>query len=329
LELTPEQRTLIERKITELIQGEPPDPFRTHAAKANALPVLRAWTACMALRPDGVIVWMDDDVQEPQIVEDARARNVGLLHASRIDPELAFLAPARPADAIACPDCKGTGRLAFPAGFEHLSRTVDCSCGGLGWVPGSHATPPGLVRRIRSVGRFARRRPFVIVAIMFLAIPVALFALSLLGFFPWSEINCSQNDIDITSGRIRYTRYLLFLPVRRSVSESALSEALSREERAGEESDWHPVVTFSPGVRHSPHYRFHGALYQIRLLEMCWESGKMTKEARRLTARRVLQLWMETGGDSRAREYIEAVGQRAMSAMGTGTTVDLDELPAP
>ncbi len=62
--------------------------------------------------------------------------------------------------------------------------------------------------------------------------------------------NCSQSDIDLNRGRIRYTRYLLWLPVTRSLQDSSLTRALSPEDKANPGEDWHPVVTLSPGLHH-------------------------------------------------------------------------------
>ena len=105
---------------------------------------------------------------------------------------------------------------------------------------------------------------------MLVAIPPLLLVLSLFGLFPWSGVNCWENEIDITSGRIRETRYLLWMPVTRSVQDSALTNVLSANGRKNSEADWHPVVTLSPGLHHSPQYRFHGAIHQIRELEFSW-----------------------------------------------------------
>ncbi len=116
---------------------------------------------------------------------------------------------------------------------------------------------------------------------MLVAVPPLLLALSMLGRFPWSGVNCWQDDIDITSGRIRQTRYLLWIPVQRFVRDSALTKAARPEAATLSGPDWHPVVTLSPGLRHSPHYAFHGATDQIRELEFCWECGKMTPAARK------------------------------------------------
>lgn len=46
--------------------------------------------------------------------------------------------------------------------------------------------------------------------LVLVAIPPVLLVFSLFGLFPWSGVNCWQSDVDISSGRIRQTRYLLW-----------------------------------------------------------------------------------------------------------------------
>jgi hypothetical protein len=112
----------------------------------------------MAIRPDGQVIWIDyDEPHRVRPVEDDRERNLGLFQGSRRDPDLGFLVPPRPPDAVDCTDCKGTGRPAFPKGYEHLAEKVVCSCGGLGWLPVSSASParpPG--RILRTIRRWRR-----------------------------------------------------------------------------------------------------------------------------------------------------------------------------
>ena len=53
-----------------------------------------------------------------------------LAHAWTRFPELAPLVPVRPADAISCPACDGSGSIKHgerPSGFS-------CYCGGIGWL---------------------------------------------------------------------------------------------------------------------------------------------------------------------------------------------------
>jgi hypothetical protein len=177
-------------------------------------------------------------------------------------------------------------------------------------------------------GTVRRRRPIRVLLVV-VAIALGLLVLSLFGLFPWSGINCWQDDIDLASGRTRHTRYLLWVPMTRSVQDSALTRALSPEDRANLEEDWHPVVTLSPGLHHSPHYRFHGPIHQIRELEFSWEVGKMTPAARRETARQVLRLWRQTGSYFPAGEYIQKVWERAREAEKVGKSIDVTDLPAP
>ena len=164
---------------------------------------------------------------------------------------------------------------------------------------------------------------------MLISIPPVLLALSLFGLFPWSGVNCWQNDIDINSGRIRQTRYLLWVPVQSSVTDSALTRAVSPEATTDPRADWQPVVTLSPGLHYSPHYRFHGAIHQMQELEFSWEFGKMTQAAREKTARQVLRFWQQTGSYGRAAEYIQSVWERAQDAEKKGNVIDVSDLPVP
>jgi hypothetical protein len=94
----------------------------------------------MALRPDGQVVWVpyEGEPGNVEIVQEERIRNMGLFQGVKnLHPDLDFLEPLPPPDAIDCSDCRGTGKLSFGPGYEQLSHTVLCSCGGLGWLPRS------------------------------------------------------------------------------------------------------------------------------------------------------------------------------------------------
>jgi hypothetical protein len=67
VELTFEQRNLIEQKLGEFIRGEAYEDGRRAAVSADALPLYLDWSACMAIRPDGQIIWIDYD--EPHRVQ--------------------------------------------------------------------------------------------------------------------------------------------------------------------------------------------------------------------------------------------------------------------
>jgi hypothetical protein len=63
------------------------------------------------------------------------------------------------------------------------------------------------------------------------------------------------------------------------------------------------VNTFSPGVTHSPHYRYHGALSQLSSLHQAWMVQQFTPEAKRLTAQALLDRWRD-GGNYRAASQL-------------------------
>ena len=86
-------------------------------------------------------------------------------------------------------------------------------------------------------------------------------------------------------------------------------------------------MTLSPGLHHSPHYRFHGAINQIRELEICWDFGKMTPAARRKTARNVLRSWRQSGNYFQAGDYIQGVWERSLAAEKNGKSIDVSDVP--
>ena len=135
-EPTPEQRAMIEAKIDPSICGLASEEARRACTVARALPLFLDWSACMAVRPDGEIIWIDyEEPHRVRLVEDERERNIGLFQGSLRHPDLGFLVPTRPDDAINCPECRGTGRISFPEVPERLADRIVCHCGGSGWLP--------------------------------------------------------------------------------------------------------------------------------------------------------------------------------------------------
>lgn len=139
LDLSSSQREQIERRIAEFIGDSTSVYAHAYAAvaRANALPLLFDWTGFMALRLDGHIVWVpyDNEPGEIELVQEELLRNIGLFRGTQLHPQLSFLMPRKPLDALDCPDCRGTGKPILPPSYEHLSATLSCSCGGIGWLP--------------------------------------------------------------------------------------------------------------------------------------------------------------------------------------------------
>lgn len=154
------------------------------------------------------------------------------------------------------------------------------------------------------------------------------FVLSLAGLFPGSALNCWHYDVDVCSGRIRYTRYIAFVPIRQSVDESALSLALLPEDLQDSQPDWRRVTTLSPGVRNSPHFIFHSAMAQIQELEADWQTGEFTAAARRSSAKRLLELWQQGQCDDAAEPYLRTISALASRSGAEHRPTEERDLPA-
>jgi hypothetical protein len=125
-------------------------------------------------------------------------------------------------------------------------------------------------------------------------------------FMPWTRLNCSDQELDINSGRLRFSRYVLFYRVYQRIEDSRLTKALPAD-LLRPEAEWYMVNRFSPGIHHSPHYIFHGGIHQIRTLETTWKMLNLSSDIRQRTASHVLALWNHAGNDSLAGYYISGL----------------------
>lgn len=130
-----------------IIGGDPALDLRVLAAELRLLPALLDSGGCFGLHPSGEVMSFPWD--EPRVLRsepEARVRNIVVYRASLKYPSLAALVPHRPANAVTCPSCGGSGRcLDLPV---RLAEYVVCSCGGLGWLAES-AEPNVALRRTR------------------------------------------------------------------------------------------------------------------------------------------------------------------------------------
>jgi len=114
-------------------------------------------------------------------------------------------------------------------------------------------------------------------------------------FVPWSAINCRSEDINITTGRGRSTRQIWYITISEDEFDTPLSVALKGElVRVADVMPWRRVNTFSPGIHHSPHYRFHAALWLANSFGRIVADSNMPEEKRRELARAVLSSWQRT-----------------------------------
>lgn len=133
-------------------------------------------------------------------------------------------------------------------------------------------------------------------------------------FIPWSGINCRHQDINIKTGQARYSRSLWFVKVSERVEDTPLSVALQGETvDVADIKAWHRVNTFSPGVRHSPHYIFHSALHQAHQMNLFESLHELTPERKEGIAKSILTAWQQSGRDSGADELINKLMEEGIS----------------
>ena len=132
----------------------------------------------------------------------------------------------------------------------------------------------------------------VTAAVLILPIAISL-------FHPWTRLCCEVQEINITTGQARLSRYFWFMKLSERVEETPLSHALGGETvNAADIEPWHRVNTFSPGIPNSPHHRFHGALSQAEATGNITSPPLTTPERRRIVARHILTLWQHAGNDN-------------------------------
>jgi hypothetical protein len=141
IQLPPSQWEQVEKRIADFVSDSSSVYAHAYAAiaRVNALSLFFDWTAFMALRPDGQLVWVpyDDESGDTEVVRKESLRNLGLFQATRLHPDLQFPVPSKPPDALDCPACRGTGKQPFPEGSKLLFDKMICSYAAVGWLPHS------------------------------------------------------------------------------------------------------------------------------------------------------------------------------------------------
>jgi hypothetical protein len=130
--------------------------------------------------------------------------------------------------------------------------------------------------------------------------------LLLLAFLaPFSSINCRKEEVDIRSGRTRYTRLFFWWPLSQRIEASPVSEVLGA---SGDEAQWCPLNTFSPAsASQSPQHSYPGAFAQMQAFAAMWNLGEFTPDARRGSALQLLELWQRGRGYRSAGHYLGAL----------------------
>jgi hypothetical protein len=163
---------------------------------------------------------------------------------------------------------------------------------------------------------------FILICIaLFLIIPVVTGPLS-----KWSKLNCKYTDVDINTGRIRYTRYLFYRKTSEKIEDSVITKTIGQS-GPGVSSDWKRVSAFCPGSI-SPHYKYHSAISHIHIVEMLLQSHDFSDEAKRYIAQSVLNRWQTQGNAFGIDKYLydlwNIADQKAESV--PNVTLSIDDL---
>ncbi len=144
-----------------------------------------------------------------------------------------------------------------------------------------------------------------------IAAAVILPPLTLPLFFPWSEINCTHQEINIKTGQARFTRYIWFMKVSERVEDTALSLALGGDVvDVVDLEPWRIGGTYSPGVNRSPQYGFTLGLLEIETLRKFDEIIQLTSVPKREIATTILTMWQRDGNCRSAEKYLTGIIER-------------------
>jgi hypothetical protein len=130
-------------------------------------------------------------------------------------------------------------------------------------------------------------------------------------FSPWSRINCEEQEIDLESGKERITKFVYWIPIQRQIGDTTLSLELSKFISTGKEPQWEPVITAGPYVKYSPHYVYHSAFNQIKVLGLNWDEFAFDSAMRQKTGLGLLHEWQVTTTDSSADDYLRNLTEKA------------------
>jgi hypothetical protein len=118
---------------------------------------------------------------------------------------------------------------------------------------------------------------------------------------------CEIQEVDINSGKIKYTTYILFIPIHTEISKTELSNYAEITPN----SCWKYVNLFVGMSKVSPHYKFHGAIAQIQEIELAWTLSKASPEQRRIDTARLLKSWQSTKSYFAAAKIVSNIQEKA------------------
>lgn len=143
-----------------------------------------------------------------------------------------------------------------------------------------------------SVNFSTRFRPYHRVVI-FIAVLLLLSLIVPLAWVSWGS------EVDIHSGRVRKSVWVIGILVKREVEETWISSAAEPIS----EPEWHFAVTDQWWGGGHPHWNYHAAVNQIESIEKTFDAFSWDDEARKGVADEILRRW-QAGDDRDADAYV-------------------------
>jgi len=153
------------------------------------------------------------------------------------------------------------------------------------------------------------KRGLVTLIVILVAVGLALPAVNT-AFEKWPKLGCEFCDVDISTGRTRQTRYLLYCKTSEKIEDSILTWTIGQFPE-GVEPDWRRAYTSTFLGRYPYHPRYRLAIRQMREVEMMWQLCSFSDEAKSQMARTILDKWQSDGISPGAEEYVRDVWNMA------------------
>ncbi len=183
--------------------------------------------------------------------------------------------------------------------------------------------PSGPVRPGRSA-RWLRRLSLAAGVGAGCALIVAIAAFAWSSCMPGSRVWCRCVEVDVATGRLRQSSCFFGFTTDERVLDSFVTRVLGPERVAAATPQWQTVSVFAPGRDYSPHYVYHSASGQIKMLEsICRE--ECPEDARLRAVEGLLECWRE-GSDGMANVYLYALMEKALGASETTLAITVRDV---
>lgn len=144
----------------------------------------------------------------------------------------------------------------------------------------------------------------------------------------WTRWSCTHEWFDVTAGRIKVEDWTYFRKRGETIKDTPFTELYRKLIGEPPDPDWRLMNTFSPGVRHSPHYKYHTVYGDVRRVLLLFEYAEFTEEAKRDVLLNMARLLPDDHHWSLMRQYLGALGELVKREGETGDgRIEADELP--